>query len=75
MEETKIDFYKLLNIHSNATEQEINANYRKLALKYHPDKNKDGAELFKLIKKAKEILIDPIRRAEYDENIGKLIII
>lgn len=63
------DFYKILGIAKNATEDDIKKAYRKQALKYHPDKNKaPGAEeKFKEIAEAYEILSDKKRRDVYDQ--------
>lgn len=67
----KEDFYKLLNVEKNASEAEIKASYRKMAMKFHPDRNKDNPEeaeaKFKQIKEAYEILSDPKKRAAYDQ--------
>lgn len=67
----KEDFYKLLGVDKNASEAEIKKSYRKMAMKYHPDRNKDkpeGAEQkFKEVKEAYEILSDPQKRAAYDQ--------
>lgn len=67
----KEDFYKLLNIEKNASEAEIKASYRKMAMKFHPDRNTDNPEVaeakFKQIKEAYEILSDPKKRAAYDQ--------
>ena len=63
------DYYKILEIDSNATELQIKKAYRKLAMKYHPDKNnwnKVFEEKFKLINEAKEILIDTKKKEKYD---------
>jgi curved DNA-binding protein len=64
------DYYKVLGVERNATEQEIKKAYRKLALKYHPDRNpgkKDAEEKFKEINEAYQVLSDPQKRARYDQ--------
>ena len=67
----KEDFYKLLGVEKNASDAEIKASYRKMAMKFHPDRNKDDPEKaevkFKQIKEAYEILSDPKKRAAYDQ--------
>ena len=65
------DFYKLLGIKKNATENEIKKAYRKMALKYHPDKNKNpGAEdRFKEIAEAYDVLSSKDKKQIYD-NYG-----
>ncbi len=64
------DYYKILGVERNATEQEIKKSYRKLALKYHPDRNpgkKDAEEKFKEINEAYQVLSDPQKRSRYDQ--------
>jgi curved DNA-binding protein len=64
------DYYKLLGVERDATEQDIKRAYRKLALKYHPDKNPDddsAEERFKEINEAYEVLGDSDKRAKYDQ--------
>lgn len=62
------DYYKMLDLNKNATEDEIKKAYRKLALKYHPDKNKspEAEERFKEIAEAYEVLSDKKKRDIYD---------
>lgn len=67
----KEDFYKLLEVGKNASDAEIKKSYRRMAMKYHPDRNKDNPEeaekKFKQIKEAYEVLSDPKKRAAYDQ--------
>lgn len=67
------EYYQILNINKNSTETEIKKSYRKLAMKYHPDKNqgnKDAENQFKKISEAYEVISDPEKRKIYD-NYGK----
>ncbi len=63
------DFYKVLGLEKGASEDEIKKAYRKMALKYHPDKNKapDAEEVFKGVAEAYEILSDPKKKELYDK--------
>ena len=66
----KRDFYDILGVARNATDDEIKKSYRKLAMKYHPDRNPDSKEAegkFKEAKEAYEMLSDPQKRAAYDQ--------
>ncbi|MEO5573455.1 MAG: molecular chaperone DnaJ [Gammaproteobacteria bacterium] len=66
----KKDYYDTLGVARNASEEEIRKAYRRLAMKYHPDRNpnnKEGEELFKEGKEAYEILSDARKRAAYDQ--------
>jgi len=64
----KKDYYGILGVSRDATKQDIKKAYRKLALKYHPDKNKeqDTAERFKEISEAYAVLSDDEKRGHYD---------
>ena len=64
-----MDYYEILGVSRNATKVEIKKAYRKLAMKYHPDKNpgdKEAEEKFKLINEAYQVLSDDEKRAIYD---------
>ncbi len=65
------DYYKILGVSPDATEQEIKSAYRRLALKYHPDRNPNdpyAEEKFKEISEAYAVLMDPVKRRQYDES-------
>ena len=64
------DFYEILGVQKNASDDEIKKSYRKLAMKYHPDRNKDDKESerkFKEVSAAYEILKDSEKRSAYDQ--------
>eukprot|EP00061_Rhincodon_typus_P012088 g37576.t1 len=63
------DYYKILGITKGTAEEDIKKAYRKLALKYHPDKNKspDAEDKFKEIAEAYDVLSDPKKREIYDQ--------
>lgn len=66
---TKRDYYEILDINKDASKQEIKKAYKKLALKYHPDmnKDKDASEKFKEISEAYAVLSDDTKRLMYDQ--------
>lgn len=66
---SKRDYYDVLGVDRNASDDEIKKAYRTLARKYHPDVNKspDAEEKFKEVKEAYDVLSDPEKRAQYDQ--------
>ena len=67
---SEMDYYKILGVDKKATDGEIKKAYRKLALKYHPDHNKDdksAEDMFKKISEAYAVLSDKEKRRQYDE--------
>jgi molecular chaperone DnaJ len=66
----KRDYYEVLEVPRTATEAELKKAYRRLAMKYHPDRNPDDAKAEESVKEAKEayeVLSDPQKRAAYDQ--------
>ncbi|MBV8946961.1 MAG: molecular chaperone DnaJ [Solirubrobacterales bacterium] len=69
------DYYKILGVGKNASDEEIKKAYRKLARQYHPDRNpgdKKAEERFKEIAQAHDVLSDPEKRKAYDRGQGPL---
>ncbi len=66
----KTDYYEILGLEKGASDEDIKKAFRKLALKYHPDKNpgdKEAEEKFKEINEAYQVLSDPEKKAQYDQ--------
>jgi molecular chaperone DnaJ len=66
---TKRDYYEILGVKKDATKAQIKSSYRKMALKFHPDKNKekDAEEKFKEINEAYQVLSDSTKKGQYDQ--------
>ncbi|CCN79146.1 Chaperone protein dnaJ [Vibrio nigripulchritudo SO65] len=67
---SKRDFYEVLGVGRDASERDIKKAYKRLAMKFHPDRNQgdeSAAEKFKEVKEAYEILLDPQKKAAYDQ--------
>ncbi|KAD4586141.1 hypothetical protein R6Q59_035509 [Mikania micrantha] len=65
------DYYRILEVDYEATEEEIRSNFIRLALKWHPDKKKgedSATSKFQEINEAYQVLSDPIRKEEYDKK-------
>jgi molecular chaperone DnaJ len=62
------DYYQVLGVPRNASQEDVKTKFRRLALEYHPDRNKDSGaqEKFKEINSAYQVLSDPQKRAQYD---------
>ncbi|KAL1362440.1 hypothetical protein HN51_010700 [Arachis hypogaea] len=63
------DYYKVLEVDYDATDENIKLNYRRLALKWHPDKHKGDSTVtakFQEINEAYNVLSDPVKRCDYD---------
>ncbi len=66
----KRDYYEVLGLSKNATDDEIKKAYRRIAIKYHPDRNpgdKEAEEKFKEAAEAYDVLHDPQKRQQYDQ--------
>lgn len=67
---SKRDFYEVLGVSRDASERDIKKAYKRLAMKFHPDRNQgdaSAADKFKEVKEAYEILTDPQKKAAYDQ--------
>ena len=75
-EEEEYDWYEILGVEEDATDRQIKKAFRKLSVKYHPDKNKgnkEAQEKFQLINNAYEVLGNPDKRVLYDAGGQKMV--
>jgi DnaJ-class molecular chaperone len=66
-----MDPYKVLGVNKSSSDEDIKKAFRKMSLKHHPDRPGGNADLFKDVKEASEILLNPIKRNQYD-TMGKI---
>jgi molecular chaperone DnaJ len=71
------NYYNVLGVAPNASEEDIRKVYRSLAMRFHPDRNPEpgAAARFQAIAKAYEVLSDPAKREEYNQSLNHRIII
>ncbi|MFB5614812.1 MAG: J domain-containing protein [Candidatus Nitrosomaritimum yanchengensis] len=69
-EKLKMNYYEILAVGKNATPEDIQKSYRKLALLYHPDKSKTTGTMMMQLREAYEVLYDSDKRKEYDKTMG-----
>ena len=66
------DYYRLMNLDPGLSEKDLKATYKKLSLKYHPDINKEGKNIFIAVSEAYQILGNPSMKREYDALVHSL---
>ena len=69
---TRPDYYRILQVHPAAEPEVIQAAYRRLARKYHPDAGEPDVRAMQLLNEAYAVLSDPRQRAEYDRTYQRL---